>query len=142
MHYKANILAAVTTFLWAGCTLFERRGLSVAGPYGFSLVYTATTVLVCCIDAPVLFYLMQRTNEINPRESLRWAMATTLCAAIAAVTYAWALKYGRASVVTVIASSYPVIVALILMTFGNEPFSWRVLIGAVVVATGLGIVSI
>lgn len=136
---KVFWLALLTALLWGIAPVFDKLGLGKATP----LAALSVRTVVVAIGLLVFFVASGGYREfanLDARSVFYIALGALAAGLVGQFVYFHALKLGEAARVVPIAATYPLVAALLSITFLKEPVTPGKILGAVLIV--LGVVAI
>ncbi len=131
----ANILLLLSTVLWGVWGYTNKLAVGHAHPLTVQWMYSIPIALMI-----PLYYWMGTTvapdNNLNGA-ALKYALISGVMSGAAVMLYFFAVRSTSASVATAITAAYPIVTLFIAVLLRTEDFSWRKLIGIIVVIAGV-----
>lgn len=139
MNTKTFFLSVLISFLMGSAAIFEKASLKGASPL---TVFTIRTLFMslCLVTVATFSQGLRPLTEISGK-TLLFILIPAIFATIFVGLYFSILKDDLASRVIPIISSAPLVTVLLSILFLGEPFSWKRLIGAILVVAGVSLVK-
>ena len=139
MDLKSFLFSLLITALAGGAAIFEKASLQGATPL---VVFTLRSLIMttCLLAACFLTNSFKVMTQVSGRTFL-----LILIPALFATTFVWMyfsiLKNDLASRVFPIMAAAPLVTVILSVIFLGEPFSWKRLIGVILVVVGVSLVK-
>lgn len=133
---KVFVLAVLTALLWGFAPVFDKLGLGKATPLAALTVRTMVVVigLVVFIAASGGW---REFYTLDTRSVVYLVIGALAAGLVGQFIYYHALKLGEAARVVPIAATYPLVAAILSITFLREPVTPGKVIGAVLIVLGV-----
>lgn len=131
----ANILLLVSTLLWGVWGYTNKLAVDHAHPLTVQWMYSIPIALMI----PIYYWLgatQAPATNLNG-DALKYALISGVMSGVAVLLYFFAVRSTSASIATAITAAYPIVTLLLAVLFRTEDFSWRKLIGIIVVIVGV-----
>ncbi|MFQ6096140.1 MAG: EamA family transporter [Armatimonadota bacterium] len=134
------ILAGITALCWGVAPVLGKMGLVKADPLA-GLAWRTMVVTVCVVGLAAGFGRLPMLSELTPRALAFLAAEGVLASLVGHFAYYWALKYGNVAQVVPIASSFPLIAVLAGFVLVSQSLSWKHAVGALLIFSGVVVIS-
>ena len=131
----ANILLLLSTLLWGIWGYTNKLAVGHAHPLTVQWMYSIPIALMI----PIYYWMgatVAPTNNLNG-DAFKYALISGVMSGAAVMLYFFAVRSTSASVATAITAAYPIVTLFIAVLLQTEDFSWRKLVGIVVVIAGV-----
>ncbi|MCC6616266.1 MAG: DMT family transporter [Anaerolineae bacterium] len=131
----ANILLLLSTLLWGIWGYTNKLAVGHAHPLTVQWMYSIPIALMI----PVYYWLGATTAPATNMngDALKYALISGLMSGAAGLLYFFAVRNTSASVATAITAAYPIVTLFLAVLLQTEAFTWRKLIGILVVIGGI-----
>ena len=132
---SANILLLLSTLLWGIWGYTNKLAVSHAHPLTVQWMYSVPIALMI----PVYFWMGARIAPANnlSGDAFKFALISGVMSGAAGLLYFFAVRDTSASVATAITAAYPIVTLFLAVLLQTESFTWRKLIGIIVVISGV-----
>lgn len=140
MELKTLLYALLTMVLWGTAPLLSKVGLEKVPPFPAMLMRNLMLVILAL--GSVMFSAKFRSYFVDfPKQAIFIIIAGTISGLIGQYTYYMALKSGQTSQVVPIASSFPLMTALLSILILNEPLTLNKGAGVILILSGIFLIS-
>jgi len=137
MQAKAFLFALTTSFLWGTAPILGKLGLVGADPAVALVLRSFTITAILAVWAALSGNLPEVGSLLSSRAGALIAVEGILASLLGHLAYYYALKYGKASSVVPVASSFPLFALIMaILVLGERP-SWERALGVVLVVGGV-----
>lgn len=137
---KAYIFALIAAFLWGFAPIFGKLGLEKTTPMIGLSIRTMVTAFFLVIALSVKGEFGQFLTLKKTTLGLL-ALEGLFASALGHLFYFYALKYGEASRMTPLMSSFPIITFTLAIIFLHEAFTWTKFSGALFILIGVLLIT-
>ena len=137
MQAKALLFALTTSLLWGAAPILGKLGLVKADPTVALVLRSFTITLILAIWAALSGRLPEVEALLSTRAGALIAAEGILASLLGHLAYYYALKYGKASSVVPVASTFPLFAVILAVLLLGERISWDKVLGIAFILGGI-----
>jgi transporter family protein len=141
MQAKAFLFALVAAFFWGAAPIFGKVGLVRPDPTVALALRSFVISFILLIWAALSGNLSQVGTLLTSKSGAFIAAEGILASLMGHLAYYYALKYGEASRMVPITSSFPLFALFLAILFLGERLSWEKILGAVLIVAGIFLIK-
>jgi len=138
--YLGVLFAILASILWGVNSHILRAGASGENPF-MALLYRGIVAFPILLIMTLVFRPLSALTVYLSSELILWVLLLVLSIIIGDGIYIYAMKKYEVSIILPVATSYPVLVSVILIAFGIEHLGGLILIGTLMVVLGIALVT-
>ena len=134
-----DLLAAIGTLSWTAYWLYSKRARAHVGPFE----YIATVMLVAAVCVTLVAALTG--TSLAPPRGIDWVWIWSIAifpGAIGHVLVAWSHRHVEAGLASLVTQCVPVVASVAAWILLNEPLTWQIVAGGLVVLVATAVVVV
>lgn len=137
---SAYLFVMITVLLWGGAAIVDKKALNLGDPF-IGVTIRSLTVTTACLIMIIFTGRTKALTSVGLNPGLFFALSGIMAGFLAMFTYYSALKLEPASKIVPLASTYPLIAAILGFIILKEKVSLERVVGVVLIVSGIYLVQ-